>query len=301
MTVKELLAAIQKGTISTSTGGQLTAEDADHFIVTTIDQSALLQKFSVRKMKSSTANMDTVGLAARVMRKATEGETATGVAATIARRTLTTVEVILPYDVTDSFLEENIEGENAYQTLNTLFATSFGNDLLDLSMNGDEDSADDFLLINDGYIDIVEADAAVHDFDTNGSTDFKGTVFPGMLALLPNKWKINRKDLAFFVSPADYEDYLDEIATRGTAAGDAALTEGRRFPYKGIPIEEHPFIPDGTHILTNPKNLWIAFGRDMTYEMQRQGRKRLTEYTITAKIDFNYAVSDALVLAEDFA
>lgn len=303
MKVRDFLEGLQKGTIVTGTGGQLSAEDAAGFVSETVDQSEFMQKMSVRRgIVSGTANMDTIALAARVMRKAVEA-TAPGatVAPTISRRVLSTVEVILPYDVSDSFLEENIEGENVQSTLNTLFATGFGNDLLDLSIIGDEDSGDDFIKINDGYLDIAEVDASVHDYDTNGSTDFKGTVFPGMLALMPNKWKANRKALAFIVSPATLDDYLDEIATRATAAGDAALLDAANARFKGIPVVAHPYMPDAKHILTNPKNLWIAFGRDFTYELQRQSRKRLTEYTITAKIDFEYAISDLMVLGEDFA
>jgi len=301
MSVAEYLELVQKDAIDTATGGQLSAEDATAFISEVVDQSEFMQLQTIRRgIRAGTANIDTIGLASRVLLAATEA-TAPGstVETSISRRTMTLVEVILPYDVTDNFMEENIEGEDVQATLNTAFAQAFSNDLCDMSVNGDEDSGTAFLAINNGYIDLFLSDADVHDFDNAGSTDFIGTVFPGMLAALPSKWKRNRAALAFIVSPEDYEDYLDEVAARATPAGDNALLNAVDIRFKGIPVREHPYVPEGTQILTPTANLYIGFGRDITWELQRQARKRLTEYTITAKVDFEYAIGDAVVLSQD--
>lgn len=303
MTVREFLSTVRKDAIDTATGGQLSAENAQAFINEVIAQNAWLQLYSIRRnIRASTANMDTMNLAARQLLAAVEGTApSTTSEVTITRRTLTLTELLLPYDVTDSFLESNIEGENVTQVLNNVFATAFANDLTDLSVIGDEDSGTAFIALNDGYIDIAEADASVNDFDTDASTDYKGTVFPGMLAAMPDKWKADPSKLAFIVSSAVREDYLDEVGARASGAGDAALIDGVGAKFHGIPVLAHPYMPTAKLILTNPKNLWVGFGRDITYELQRQARKRLTEYTITTKVDFNYALSSLVVLAENFA
>jgi len=302
MTVREFLEMVRKDQIDVATGGQLSAENANAFINEMLDQAAFMQLMSIRRnIAAATANMDSMTLAIRQLQAATEGSAPEDTSeVTITRRTLTPVEVILPYDVTYSFLESNIEGQDVTATLNKIFATAFANDLLDLSINGDEDG-EDFVAINDGFIDIAEGDDNVNDYDTDGATDYYDDIFPGMLAAMPDKWKANPSSLAFIVSSTVREAYLDEIGARTTAAGDAALIDGVGAKYHGIPVIAHPYMQDAEFLLTNPKNLWIGFGRDITYEFQRQPRSRTIEYTITAKVDFNYALSTLMVLAENFA
>ncbi len=55
-----------------------------------------------------------------------------------------------------------------------------------------------------------------------------------------------------------------------------------------------PGIPYGKTLMTPPKNLALGFGRDFTNYRFLNARKRNLEYTITAKVDSNYAVSDAI-------
>ena len=301
MTVKEFLEQIQKGTISTSTGGQLNTEDANKFINTVINQSQLLSAVSTRRnIRANTADIDTLALASRIMAAATEGVAGTGVTPTLAERTLTLTEVILPFDVTYSFLESNIEGQSVTTVLNNAFATAFANDTLDLATNGDTGSSG-FVAINDGWLALAKASGSgAHTYDHNGTySDLTGTVFPALAALLPNKWKQNRGSVAIMVSPTEYEDFLTEIGNRATQAGDNAILGGKAQTWHGYPVVENPFMPAGSFMMTPLKNLWVGYGRDITYEFQRQSRKRLIEYTLTARLDFQFAVGDALVIGYD--
>jgi hypothetical protein len=328
MTIQEILAGIQKSAIATAAGGQLTTEQAKEFIDLVVAQSDFLKMIQTVQMTSSTYQLNTIDIASRVMRKAPEGtDPGFTQGVTISPRTLTQSESILPYDVTFSFLEENIEGGGAEQKINQMFAAAFGNELLDLGINGDDslaetitdandDDIDDvtglsqndhtFLRQNDGWIAIARADAAVHkvelvlDEEGNPTTSWKNE-FKKILAALPNKWKRAPGELLFLVSPDVETKYRNELGERSTALGDVYLTQDKSSQYQGVPVKSIPFWPGGTIpkiMLTKPKNLAIGIGRNIRVGRQIQERKRIIEYTITAKTDFEYVVSDAIVLGE---
>jgi len=304
MTVKEFLQLIESGNLAkaailTSAGGQLSPENAERFINAVRDQNSVFKANEVEiiPMKASTKNIDVIGLASRVMRGIQEGTAPSDVVGvSIARRTLVTKEVILPYDVSYSFLEENIEGQDVDAVLNSMFATQFGNDLLDLGVNGDESSQDEFIKINNGWLKLVAGDAAAHEFVGSAGDEgkVKDVIFPGLMAALPNKWKGDPNLLSFYVSPSVEEAYRGELGERATALGDAFLTEYKRARYKGIEVVPLAYMPDSVVVLTLKRNFKVGIGRQISYERQLQPRKRIIEYTITAKSDFNYALSDAI-------
>jgi hypothetical protein len=304
MTNEELLTLIEKAAITTAAGGQLSTEAASQFIDTVVAQNDALQKLNVIKMSGATYRLDTLGVASRLMRKATEAsEPADTAGISIGSRQLAYNEVILPYDISFNFLESNIEKDNAEDAINKVFATQFGNDLLDLAINGDEAGADDFIKINDGWLKIAGADLNIHPVTIAPSPVYK-TVFKDMLSAMPNKWKRNLADLVFLVAPDIEVTYRNELADRATALGDAYLTEGRRAQYQGVDVYPLPYLPGNSVpqcILTTWKNLAVGVGRQIRVGKQIQERKRVIEYTITAKIDFNYVLSDMIVLAKKAA
>jgi len=77
--------------------------------------------------------------------------------------------------------------------------------------------------------------------------------------------------------------------------------------YNGIPVRKVPAIATedidaGTAVvngskamLINPKNIVFGVHRDITYEMQRQPRKRIIEVTMTMKVDFELEEENATV------
>jgi hypothetical protein len=320
MTNQEILALLAKAAITTGAGGLLPETKAKEFIDLVVDQSDFLKAIQVIQMTSNKHTLSTIEIAARNMLAAEEGvapSTPTGV--TIRARSLEYKESIVPFDVTYSFIEENIEGGGINQKLNQMFAKSFANDLLDLAINGDEslaetitdagsDGKDDttgltqndhtFLRQNYGWLALARADSLVHKVTIPAEITSYRTELRRTLQAMPNKWKLNLRDLMFLVSPVFDEAYRDEIAERNTVLGDKAVIEGNMIPYAGIPVKALAHFPDDKIMLVNPKNLGVGIGRAMKLESQNQARKRVIEYTITAKSDFNYAVSDAIVLSE---
>lgn len=286
-----------------SSGGKLNPDQADAFIDFLIEKQTTLSRISVRRMMSPQGHTDELTVAARKIRLATEA-TAPSVANAVGtrRRTLTTVEVIWAEDITLTFLEDNIEKRGAETHIARLLATQFGNDLNDLGWNGDTaagvgpDQA--FLQVNDGWIKLFGADADVNDFDATGATAVSA-VLKGMHKLLPVEFK-GRTDLAYFVPVGTAEEYANEVSKRETGLGDGVLVNG--FPalrYFGRPVIPEPHLQGDNAVLTPASNLFFGIQRSMTVDSEWVPRKRVIEYTLTARIDYEYANGKAVTLADN--
>ncbi len=286
-----------------ATGGRLNPEQANKFIDYIVDQSAFLKDIRTERMNGPTMDLDFIGVANRIIRKGVEATEPTETAGIqTSKKQLNSVEVILPADISITFLEDNIEKEGAEDHIARMLAQQFANDLTDLAWNGDTASADAFVQIDDGIIKLAKTSTATHKFDTNGSTDYKGVVFPGMLNMLPNKYKANKAELRFYVSPTVAEAYIEQLTTRQTAWADELLQTGNLPQYKGITIFPVDFIPDDVIVLTLRKNLATGIQRDFTSERVRQPRKRIIEYTMTSRVDAAQIVlDDALVIGYNVA
>ncbi len=300
ISVREYLANMSKASITTSIGGQLEPDEARKFIHTTIDQTAFLSTISRQEIMAATANIEVLGIAARILRAGTENTTfSTSTAPTITQRTMTKTLGKIFYRVTDEFLNENIEKENISEVLNDKFAIAAGNDLEDLSVIGDDDSGDAFIQINDGWLDIMAADGSVNDVDATAmGDDFLNQIFPAAVNAMPNKYKGNRSELVMVVSTTNHDEYMEQRGSRETAQGDSAISTAETLPYRGIPVVGHPYMPDTSGFLTLRRNLFFGFGTLMTRESERQPSIGLgaTDWYINMEFDFEYAVSDAVVL-----
>lgn len=302
MTNEELIALLEKAQITTSLGGQASAQDATEFIDLAVDQTEVLKRIRVESGIKTSYNIDGIALGAPVTVSATEatapvsGDVNTP---TITRATLQPIEVIAPFDVSFSFLRKNIEGERVNDTLNKLFAKRFGKDMVMLAFNGDDSNTgtsrvDKLLKIKDGFYVQAAADVNVHSVTISGA-DYLSTIFPNMLAALPKDYKDDREQLGLFVSPDVAEAYAQQIGARNTSLGDQILT-GIALPrFRGIEVIPVYGNDDAKMVLTPKSNLVVGFGQEMTIGRDVYNRRRIVEVTITAEVDMKYAVSDALV------
>lgn len=292
-----------------TSGGKLSAETADRFLDFLVAQQPALSRVQLRRMGSPEGHTDELTVQSRRLRKGSEGQAPQASDALgTRRRTLSTVEVVWAEDITLTFLEDNVEKRDAEAAIARLLATAFGNDLDDLAWNGDEgETEDDFLAINDGWLALAAADSDVNDLDLSdeglGLDD--GTTAREVLGLalrqMPQRFK-GRTDHVFFVPVAFAERYAEETAGRQTGLGDQVLLGG--FPalrYFGIPVVPEPHLSgdSGDKLLLSPSgNLFFGVQRQLTVDGQWQPRKRVVEYTLTGRIDYEYATGAALVLAE---
>jgi hypothetical protein len=278
-----------------ATGGKLNPEQADAFIDFVIEKQTALSRVTTRRMNSPQGHTDELTVSGRKLRKATEG-TAPTVSNAIGnkRRTLTTVEVIWAEDITLTFLEDNIERRGAEEHIARLLATQFGNDLNDLGWNGDEGSADLFLQVNDGWLDIATADTDTNASDATGAGTVK-EILKAARKTLPVEFKA-RTDLGYFVPVGTAEEYANEVADRQSAFGDDVLIGG--FPvlrYFGTPVIAETHLQGSSAVLTPLSNLHFGIQRALMVDSEWQPRKRAVEYTLSARLDFEYATGKAIV------
>lgn len=287
------------------TGGKLSAETADAFIDFLVEKQTALSRVQVRRMMSPEGHTDELRVSARKLRKATEAQAPT-VANAIGtkRRTLTSVEVIWGEDLTLTFLEDNIERRGAETHIARMLATAFGNDLNDLAWNGDENytgPTQAFVAINDGWLALAAGDSEVNVVDVGSPTPAAtaAAIFRAAFQALPFRYQ-GRADLAFFVPLNLAQTYADEVAVRETPLGDAVVVNG--FPalrWFGIPVIPEPHLYADRALLSPLGNLFFGVQRQMTIDSEWVPRKRVVEYTITARVDYQYATGQAIALITD--
>ena len=285
-------------------GGRLSPQQASRFISYMVDNTAFLKDTRLERMASPEKQLDFLLIGSRLLRRATEAlgpDELSGV--NIARKELRSVKVRLAADITTEFEEDNIEGEGGSDRIARELAQQFGNDIADLMLNGDTAAtgADmSFLSIGDGIIKQAKSSADTHKFKLTG-TDYKGTIFPGMLALMPNQFKRDRRNMRFYCSSSAADRYIMSLADRNTPMGDAIYTG--KVPMQFIDIQVFPveYMPDDVIILTHKDNLVSGVQREMKVLSQYNQRKDLTEFTMYMRLDPGKIVwDDALVIAYSF-
>lgn len=280
-----------------ATAGKLPAEAVDGFWKSVVDQQVTLKAITTRAMTSGTGTTDELTVTARSMVAANEGEAATDNEAVGARRrNITNVEVIWATDITKTFLEDNIERENAKQTIMNQIALQFGNDIADLGWNGDDDSSTTFLAINDGWLTLAGADSYVNDVTSYVSNATASDVLLAWRKSMPTKFR-NLPDLTCFVPYNFAENYADEVATRATGLGDQVLINGLpALRYFGHRVIADPYLAGTSGMYTPASNLYLAYRRAVTIDAEWKPRTRLIELTLTARNDYQYASGQAIVL-----
>lgn len=295
----EQVRTITSGT-SIASAGALTAEVADTFIDNIVALNPTLRTITTRRMMANQAHLDEILVAARSLRTAVEGTAPTDANAfSFSRRTLTTIEVIWPENITLSFLEDNIEKRNAEGTIAAKLATAFGNDLNDLAWNGTSDGTGSFLACGKGFQQILTDDAGEQVYTATNDLTAQA-VLQGMHKAMPAKYK-GRTDLTFFCSIPFAEHYANEVSVRETAQGDSVLLNGLpALRYFGRPIvsDSHLSSAGASNTMayfTPAPNFVFGIQRQMSVDSMWQPRTRVIEYTVTARVDFQIAVMDAVV------
>lgn len=305
LTNDEIVALIQKATISTALGGQQSAQDVDRFISMSIDLSAVLKSIRTETGIVTSRNLHDISLGEPCMVAATEA-TAPGAddmtTPTLGVNALTPVEVLSAYDVSFDFLRKNVEGQSVNQTLNREFAIRWAKDSVLVAFNGDTTlpattRTNKCRRIFNGFVKLAENNATVHDVQVAG-TDYVGTIFPNLLAAMPQEYKEDRAALGLYVSADVAEAYAQQIGARITAFGDQVLTNIVYPPFRGIALYPVFGMADTDMILSPRQNLVVGWGNQMTVGTDINYRVRMIYYTIIGAMDAKIVRGDALVLGK---
>lgn len=255
---------IQKAVITTdaiASQGKLNPAQSDRFIDFVIQETVLKDNARVIRFRNESLEIDKIGVGKRVTVPVAEAQdpgTRKGI--NTSKVTLTPREVMTPFEIGDSFKEVNIEGDDVEETVIRLMATQMANDFEGMYTEGDvlgvaatEDDLkdtgnttqyikDSLHALFDGWLRIADGGNLV---DANGSNIGLG-ILSQMVRSMPTKFRRNRSTLRWYLASDLWQLYIEKLATRATAMGDAA-TEGQANTPFGIRAVEVPlfnFLPN---------------------------------------------------------
>ena len=312
-----------RGQIDTAGGSAeavLTDAERRFIIDRVVDESSLLKVVRKLTMNRSRVEIPRMSLGTRVMRAQAAGghpeydqagneyDTSPPGVVTPDFETviLTASKLVLPWVITNEFLEDNPEQGAAERRIATIMATQAANDLEDLALNGDEGSADALLKADDGYlIQAAGAGGNVVAALGNFTTDTLESILRG----LPTKYRRNLSQLRYLVHPDTWMDYVQSIAARQGNMADQYLAGLVSDPtYGGIPLMSSPFMPTpvggaGQILLTHPDNLLFGVERELKMSSTKEGRQALWSdvrfYAMHIRADFVIQNVEATALGTD--
>lgn len=187
-------------------------------------------------------------------------------------------------------------GQDIETTISSMIQQQFGADLQDLAFNGDEDSADEFEKLQDGFLKLARenADTIKH--------DVTGVVKVADLQKVPVK--VAREQLragrfVWIMGAGTHAALQAEVMERETAKGDAVLIDGELAKLHGYSIELVDHIEEDVVLFTPLDNLAVVTGFDVQYDRTSAGdravAKQGTYHFVLSSVDFVIRTPKALV------
>jgi hypothetical protein len=253
---------VQKAVIATdaiAAAGKLNPAQADKFIDYVVDESVLKNNARVERFRNETLEIDKIGIGRRVALPKAEA------ADPGLRRGIETSKIILepravavPFEISDEFLETNLEGAALADKIVQLMARQFANDLEELYLLADvlgpsivesdyRSGGSTTQHVKDEYLGLLPTPGGwLRRADSGHVVDHAGanvglTVFGAMLRNLPQKFRRNKAALRFFIAPDLAQLYVEKLSTRATGLGDASAAGASHKPY-GVQLVEVPLL-----------------------------------------------------------
>lgn len=264
-------ALVQKAVVvadALATQGKLLPQQADKFIDFVIDVTGLKNHARVVRFRNEELIVDKIGVGKRMAMPAVEATAPTirrGVAT--SKVTLHPVEIILPFEISDTFREINLEGESVEDHIVKMMATQLANDLETLYIEGDTTGRaaiegdiveggstttyikDSYLALADGWLKKARSG---HVVDCAGA-NIGASTFSKMLNAMPAKFKRDRTLLRFFASIESDQNYREKLGTRATGTGDAAINSTTQLTPFGSPLAPFALFPHKPRIVEHVK------------------------------------------------
>ena len=286
-----------------ASGGLLNPEQAKQFIGYVIDESIVTKICRTKTMSAPILELSRLHIGDRVVRGKVEGIAPSSgdyVTASGNQIELTTKSFTVPWEVTYEQMEDNVEEADFEDTLMKEIAAAAANDIEELALLGDTDSADAFLALKDGWFKLADEDGA-HGINIGASSLTDKTlnkfVFSAILKKLPTKYRRNRANLAFFVNPDDEQNYRVSLTGRDTNIGDNALVLNENLKIFGVEIIPVPAIPQGQCFLTMKQNLILGIWKKIRLEKDKDIMRGVYQFVFHMRIGFQVEKGDAVVLA----
>lgn len=298
-------------------GGRLQPAQADRFIDLVVDETVLMKMCRVIRTNNPRGELDLLDISEPVTESVGE-DTDTG---RVYEPVLSAVEynckkLRSAVDFTAESFEENIEGDALRTRVMTAITQRIAIDLESLAIRGDSvtyaASTDRWGRLwrrLDGWG--IQA-LAGHIVNLNGATMSK-EAFNSMLKAMPNRYKMNKNALKFFLGVGAEQDYRNALSNRLTGGGDDWLTNGAALQAFGVGLVPVGLFPedldrandseintDGSYIwLTDPMNLITVIQRDIEIHWEYVPRRDRWQATIYTRVDDIILNTDAFVTGSD--
>lgn len=258
VTNEELVAKAVATTNDIATSGKLNPAQADKFIDYVIDITGLKNQARVVRFRNEQLDIDKMSVGKRVAMPAVEA-VAPGIrrGITTSKVSLLPKETIVPFEISDSFREVNLEGESVEDHVIKMMATQYANDLETLYIGGDVnvpaaiegdivDGGSTTLFVRDAYLAMFDGwlkmGRSANIFDAGGA-NIGSSTFSRMLNALPAKFKRIKRDLRFFTSIELEQLMREKLSTRATSKGDSSLQDDEPISMFGVPVMPFPLFP----------------------------------------------------------
>jgi hypothetical protein len=298
MTLKKIIQ-----TSDFTNGGNLNAAQVKKFITFTVDESVVTKMARFKMMDAPIDEVSRLHIGERVAVPKTEAVAPTAgqyVAASGSKVRLTAEAIVVPWEISEKEMQNNVEGEKFEETLMKDIAAALANDLEDLGINGDTTSADTFLALQNGWIEAAKADtlAPAVETTTTGLTNkyLNKTVFSKMMKAIDTKYRRRRKDMIFMVNSDDEQDYRLSLTGRDTSLGDIALVGNENLKIYGVEIVPVPTLAQGTALLTLKNNLIWGWWKEMRMLRDQDIYKDTRQFAIHLNVAYAVEKGEAMVI-----
>jgi hypothetical protein len=238
-----------------ATVGKLSPEQTAKFIDYVFDLSVLKGLTRQIRFASDQYYINKIGVGNRVAWPAQEGvDPGFRRGVSTSRVTLTPKDLVVPFEISDRFIRYNIEGDSVEDHVIRMMATQLANDIDILFLDGntvgpgrietdifDEGSStqyrlDRLLAQMDGFLKLSESG---NTYDAANAA-LSGTLFNKTMLQMPVKYRRNKNNLRFLISPDHEQGYRELMSQRGTPLGDSALQTPQDLTPFGIRLSPVP-------------------------------------------------------------
>jgi hypothetical protein len=271
-------------------GGLMPPKVAKKFIVSAVESAPLLRLMRTVMMTEPEQKFPKLTIDGRVAHAAVESEappSADFVAPSTDEVTITTKELVSVVPLSDSVLEDNVEGKALWNTVEKYMRKKIAVDVQENFTLGDTTSANPDLALFNGLLALVTSNA-VDGLASNWSVDL---ATDAMNAIPEAYFEQDEAQLRFLGAPKTERLYRKDLTDRETGLGDMLLEKKTGSSPMGVPMVNIPRWPTTqspgnrtTEVLINPKQFIGGWHRAIRVEFERKALARKTYMVISFRV-----------------
>jgi len=289
----EILKKIEMLSDQLEAGGLMPPMVAKKFIISAVESAPLLRMMRTVMMTEPEQKFPKLTIDGRVLHAAVESETPPSgqfVAPTTDEVSITTKEMVSVVPLSDTVLEDNVEGKALWNTVEVYMRKKIAVDVQENFTLGDITSADPDLALFDGLLRLITSNT-VDGAGANWSVDL---ATQGMNAIPEAYYEQDEAQLRWLGSPKTERLYRKDLTDRESALGDLLLEKKTGSSPMGIPMVNIPKWPTtltpGNYtkeVLINPKQFIGGWHRNIKVEFERKATARKTYMVISLRVGCN--------------